>query len=139
MSSLNLVMLIGHLGKDPKILHESELGSFVKLSLATNKKFKTKEGELREETEWHTVYLNGNLGKIATASLKKGTKLFISGDLKTRDWQNKEGQAHRLTAVYAEKIKFLSPKLPEHNDVQEFPQEYSADEKAEQEVDEILY
>ncbi|MCE3238483.1 MAG: single-strand binding protein [Gammaproteobacteria bacterium] len=139
MSSLNQAMLIANLGQDPEVLKESELGSFVRLSVATNKKFKTKEGELREETEWHAVYLNGNLGKVAATSLKKGAKVFVSGELRTREWQDKEGQVHLLTAIYAKEIKFLSPKLPEYNDGQEFPHEHSTDKKAEQEIDEIVY
>jgi single-strand DNA-binding protein len=149
MSFFNQVILVGNLGKDPEVLQVSELGSFVRLSLATNKKFKTKEGEIREDTQWHTVYLNNSLGRVAAATLKKGAKLLVSGELRTRDWKDKEGQVHRLTAVYAKEMKFLSAKpqdethQDEAHDALDQPQEDNADEhqdykKAKQEIDHAL-
>ncbi len=138
MSSFNQVILIGNLGKDPEVLQVSELGSFVRLSLATHKKFKTKDGEVREDTQWHTVYLNNNLGRVAAASLKKGAKVLISGELRTRDWQDKEAQVHRLTAVYAKEMKFLSAKPRETTDEAEFLDEDNAYEKAKRDIDQIL-
>ncbi len=138
MSSFNQVILIGNLGKDPDVLQVSELGSFVKLSLATHKKFKTKDGEVREDIQWHTVYLNNNLGKVAALCLKKGAKILISGELRTRDWQDKEGQVHRLTAIHAREMKFLSAKPRETTDELELPQEDSAYEKAKRDIDQIL-
>jgi single-strand DNA-binding protein len=112
MSSVNLVMLIGNLGKDPEVLKSTESGSFVRLSLATSHKYKTKAGEVQEDIQWHTVYLNNNLGNLAATYLKKGAKIFVSGELRTRDWQDKQGQVHRVTAIYAREIKFLSTKSP---------------------------
>ncbi len=108
MSSLNQTMLIGNLGKNPEVLKSTEQGSFVRLSLATSKKFKTKTGEVQEDIQWHTVYLNNGLGKLAATYLKKGAKVFVSGELRTRDWQGKNGETHRITAVYAKELKFLS-------------------------------
>lgn len=105
MSSLNQVMLIGNLGKDPEILQMSEFGSFVRLTLATNRKFKTKMGEIKEDTQWHTVYLNNIIGKVSASILKKGAKIYVSGELRTRDWKSKSGQVHRLSAIYAREIK----------------------------------
>jgi single-strand DNA-binding protein len=110
MSSVNQVILIGNLGKDPEVLKSTEEGSFVRLSLATSKKMKIKTGEIQEDIQWHTVYLNGFIGSLAAAHLKKGAKIFISGELRTRDWQDKNGVNHRITAVYAKEIKFLSNK-----------------------------
>jgi len=137
MSSLNQVMLIGNLGKDPDVLQVSELGSFVRLSIATHKKFKTRNGEEREDTQWHTVYLNNRIGRIAATSLKKGAKIFISGELRAHDWQDKEGQVHRMSAIYAREMKFLSYKSLE-NEVLEFFEEDNAYEKAKQEIDQTL-
>jgi single-strand DNA-binding protein len=110
MSSLNQVMLLGNLGKDPEVLKSTDIGSFVRLSLATSKKFKSKTGEVQEDIQWHTVYLNNNLGKLAATHLKKGAKIFVSGELRTRNWQDKNDVMHRVTAVYAKEIKFLSNK-----------------------------
>jgi single-strand DNA-binding protein len=108
MSSLNQTMLIGNLGKNPEVLKTTESGCFVRLSLATSKRFKTKSGEVQEDIQWHTVYLNNGLGKLAATYLKKGAKVFVSGELRTRDWQSKSGVTHRITAVYAKELKFLS-------------------------------
>ena len=137
MSSLNQVMLIGNLGKDPEVLQVSELGSFVKLSLATHKKFKTRNGEEREDTQWHTVYLNNRIGRIAAVSLKKGAKIFISGELRTHDWQDKAGNVYRTSAIYAREMKFLSHKSHE-NEVLDFSDEDNVYEKAKQEIDKTL-
>ena len=115
MSSVNLVMLIGNLGKDPDVLKSTETGSFVKLSLATSRKFKTTAGTVQDDIQWHTVYLNNNLGKLAATYLKKGAKIFVSGELRTRDWQDKQGQVHRITAIYAREVKFLSTKSSNHS------------------------
>src|SRR5579864_2407266 len=101
MSSLNQVMLLGNLGKDPEVLKSSDNGSFVRLSLATSKKFKSKTGEVQEDIQWHTVYLSNGLGKLAAAHLKKGAKLFVLGELRTNDWKDKKEQIHRVTAIYA--------------------------------------
>jgi single-strand DNA-binding protein len=80
------------------------------LSLATSKKFKSKIGEVQEDIQWHTVYLNNSLGKLAATHLKKGAKIFVSGELRTRNWQDKNDVMQRVTAVYAKEIKFLSSK-----------------------------
>ncbi len=108
MSSVNQVILLGNLGKNPEVLKSTEQGDFVRLSLATSKKLKSKTGEVHEDVQWHTVYLNNGLGKLAATYLKKGAKVFVSGELRTRDWQDKKGQMRRVTAVYAREIKFLS-------------------------------
>src|SRR5579871_1341969 len=133
MSSLNQIMLIGNLGKDPEVLQATDTGSFVRILVATNRKFKTKQGEVREDTQWHTVYLNNKLGVTAASILKKGSKVFISGELRTRDWQAKSGQIHRLSAVYAREMKFLCIKPRQADDVME-PEE-SAYEQAKREID----
>lgn len=138
MSSLNQVNLIGNLGKDPEVLQTTELGSFVRLTLATNRKFKTKTGEVREDTQWHTVYLNNNLGRLAEMLLKKGAKVYVSGELRTRDWEAKSGQVHRLTAIYAREMKFLCIKPREAEAVLESMDEDSAYEKAKHDIDQAL-
>jgi single-strand DNA-binding protein len=108
MSSVNVIMLLGNLGKDPEVLKSTDRGAFVRLSLATSKKFKLKTGEVQEDIQWHTVYLSNGLGKSAATYLKKGAKIFITGELRTNEWQDKEGKSHRSTAIYAKELKFLS-------------------------------
>lgn len=110
MSNLNQVMLIGNLGKDPEVIKTTELGDFVRISLATTKRYKDKKGEQQIETQWHVVYLSNRLGKIGSSYLKKGDKIFISGELKNREWFDDEGQRHFHTSVYAKELKFLTVK-----------------------------
>ncbi len=131
-------MLIGNLGKDPEILQMSEFGSFVRLTLATNRKFKTKMGEVKEDTQWHTVYLNNIIGRVSASILKKGAKIYVSGELRTRDWTSKSGQVHRLSAIYAREIKFLCVKPRDVEAVLESVDENSAYEKAKREIDRVL-
>lgn len=115
MSHLNQVMLIGNLGKDPEILKTTEQGEFVRLSLATTKRFKDKNGEKQTDTQWHVVYLNNRLGKIGSCYLKKGDRVFISGELRTREWFDDQGERHFNTSIYAKELQFLSVKLPDEN------------------------
>ena len=117
MSSVNQVILIGNLGKDPEVLKSTDQGDFVRLSLATSKKIKSKSGEVQEDIQWHTVYLNNGLGRLAATHLKKGAKVFVSGELRTRDWQDKKNEMHRVTAIYAREIKFLSNKLQKNDEM----------------------
>jgi len=130
-------MLIGNLGKDPEVLLTSESGSFVRLALATNRKFKTKAGDVKEDTQWHTVYLNNTIGRVAASILKKGAKIYVSGELRTRDWQSTSGQVHRLTAVYGREVKFLCIKPRDAETVLESIDD-SAYEKAKHEIDQVL-
>jgi single-strand DNA-binding protein len=119
MSHLNTVMLIGNLGKNPEVLKTTVLGDFVRVSLATSKKFKDKNGDKQIDTQWHVVYLSNRLGKLASTYLKRGDKVFISGELRTREWFDDEGQRHFHTSVYAKELKFLSVKPQEERNAQD--------------------
>lgn len=110
MSSLNKVMLIGNLGKDPENLKK---GSFVRISLATTHKYRNENGDVSDSTQWHTVFFNGKLAKIALDYLKKGSKIYISGELRYSEWKDKEGQRRFSTAVHASELKFLDVKHAE--------------------------
>jgi len=115
MSYLNQVNLIGNLGKDPEVLISSEKGDFVKLSIAITKRYKNKLGEKVEDTQWHVVYLNNRLGSIGAMFLHKGDRIFISGELRTREWIDDEGIRHFSTSVYARDLRFLSTKSRDKN------------------------
>ena len=117
MSSLNQVNLIGKLGRDPEVLKQSEQGHFVKLSLATIKRYSVKNGYIEEDTQWHTVYVSNGLGRIASTHLKKGARIFISGELRTHQWQDKSGKLHISKAIFAKDLKFLSLKISEKKEV----------------------
>ena len=101
MSSLNKVMLIGNLGKDPEIKNMQNGGSVANLSIATSERWKDKNsGERKERTEWHRVVIfNERLGDVAEKYLKKGAKIYVEGALQTRKWTDQSGQERYTTEV----------------------------------------
>lgn len=121
MSHVNQVILIGNLGKDPDVLKSTEQGDFVRLSLATSKRYTDKNGEKHTDTQWHIVYLSNRLGKIGSCYLKKGDKVFVSGELRTRERFDDHGGRHFNTAIYARELKFLSVKSQDDSNVKTDP------------------
>jgi len=99
--SVNKVILVGNLGRDPEVRSTQDGARIVNLNLATSENWKDKSsGERREKTEWHRVVIfNEKLGEIAERYLKKGSKVFIEGSLQTRKWTDKEGQERYTTEV----------------------------------------
>lgn len=98
--SVNKVILIGNLGADPEVRNTQDGRSICNLRLATTDTWRDKQGEKREKTEWHTVVIfNEGLGKIAQQYLKKGSKVYIEGQLQTRKWQDKSGNDRYSTEV----------------------------------------
>lgn len=93
MSSVNKVILIGHLGKDPEARSFQNGGEIVNMSIATSERWKDRaSGEQKERTEWHNiVVMNDGLVKIAKQHLKKGAKVYVEGQLRTRKWQDNSG------------------------------------------------
>ncbi len=109
-SSLNLVQLIGHVSKEPETLKSGKNGSFVRVSLSTVKTYTSETGERKEVVDWHTVYFNNRLGNVVKEHLNKGSYIYVSGELRTTVWQDKENQKRYNTAVYASELKFLDKK-----------------------------
>jgi single-strand DNA-binding protein len=98
--SVNKVILIGNLGKDPEVRTMQNGNKVANLTLATSETWRDKaSGERKEKTEWHRVVIFGNLADIAEKYLKKGSKVYVSGSLQTRKWQNKDGQDQYTTEV----------------------------------------
>lgn len=98
--SLNQVQLIGNLGNDPEIRHMPSGGAVANLSIATTEKWKDKTtGETKEQTEWHRVVIFGKLAEIAGEYLRKGSKVFIEGGLRTRKWTDQQGVERYTTEV----------------------------------------
>ena len=98
--SVNKVILIGNLGRDPEVRTTQSGTKVANLSLATSDSWKDKNtGERKEKTEWHRVVIFGNLADIAERYLKKGSKVYISGQLQTRKWQDQSGQDKYTTEV----------------------------------------
>ena len=107
MASINKVMLIGNLGKDPEIRYMPSGDAIANLTLATTENWKDKAGEKQEKTEWHRVSMFGRLAEIAGEYLKKGSSIYIEGKLQTRKWQDKEGNDRYTTEIVANEMKML--------------------------------
>ncbi len=108
MASINKVILIGNLGKDPEIRYMPSGEAVANITLATTDSWKDKtSGEKKEATEWHRVVFFGRLAEIAGQYLKKGRQVYVEGALRTRKWQDKEGQERYTTEIVANEMKML--------------------------------
>lgn len=109
MASVNKVILVGNLGRDPEVRYTPDGAAVCNLSLATTSSWKDKaSGEKRDETEWHRVVMYSRLAEIAGEYLKKGRSVYIEGRLKTRKWQDKDTGADRFsTEVVADQMQML--------------------------------
>ena len=106
--SLNRVQLIGNLGKDPEVKYTPQGTPVAKLTIATNERYKDKEGQWQDRTEWHNVVLWQRLAEIAGEYLKKGGKVYIEGRLQTRSWDDKQtGQKKYMTEVVGSDLILL--------------------------------
>lgn len=108
MASVNRVILLGNLGRDPELRQTQSGESVCALSLATTRAWKDKSsGEKREETEWSRVVLYGRLAEVADKYLAKGKPVYVEGRLKTRKWTDKDGQDKYVTEIIAESLQLL--------------------------------
>jgi single-strand DNA-binding protein len=108
MSGINKVILIGNLGKDPETRYMPSGKAATNFSIATSERFKDKEtGEPQERTEWHRVATFDRLAEIAAEYLKKGSKVYVEGRLRTRKWQDKEGKDRYSTEIIADQMQML--------------------------------
>ncbi|MEW6704498.1 MAG: single-stranded DNA-binding protein [Pseudomonadota bacterium] len=108
MASVNKVILIGNLGRDPEVRYTPNGAAVCNVSVATTRNWKNKEsGERQEETEWHRVVFYDRLAEIAGEYLKKGRSIYVEGRLKTRKWQDKDGVEKYTTEIIAEEMKML--------------------------------
>ena len=108
MASVNKVILVGNLGKDPEVRYAPSGDAICNITLATSETWKDKQsGEKREATEWHRVVFFGKLAEIAGQYLKKGSSVYVEGSLKTRKWQDKDGSDRYTTEIKADEMKML--------------------------------
>ena len=106
--SVNKVILVGNLGKDPEVKYTPQGTPVAKITLATNERFRGKDGQWQDRTEWHNVVLWQRLAEIAGEYLKKGGKVYIEGRLQTRSWDDKtSGQKKYMTEVVANDLVLL--------------------------------
>jgi len=107
MASVNKVILIGNLGRDPETRYTTGGDAVTNLRIATTETWKDKSGEKQEKTEWHTVVLFGRQAEVAGEYLKKGRPVYIEGRLQTRKWTDKEGVEKYSTEVVGDRMQLL--------------------------------
>lgn len=132
MSTFNESILLGHLGNVPEVLKTSETGeaTFVRCSIATNDKYRDQNGELKENTDWNTVYFSHNQAKVAAAYLTKGDKILAVGKLRTVSKEDEHGVKRYYTGVYVRTLKILSYKQKENSkpdEVETLPEQAATD------------
>ena len=107
---INKVILVGNLGRDPETRYMPSGGAVTNVSLATSRSWKDRDsGEQKEKTEWHRIVFFNRLGEIAGEYLKRGSKVYVEGELRTREWE-KEGQKHFTTEIVANEMQMLDSK-----------------------------
>ena len=108
MASVNKVIIVGNLGRDPEVRYNPNGGAWCTVSVATSRSWKDKtSGEKVEETEWHRVVFNDKLAEIAGEYLKKGRSVYVEGRLKTRKWTDKDGAEKYSTEIIASDMQML--------------------------------
>ena len=107
MASINKVIIVGNLGRDPETRYMPDGGAITNISVATTDKWKDKNGEMQEKTEWHRVAFFGKLAEIAGEYLKKGSQVYVEGRLQTRKWQDKDGADKYTTEIVANAMQML--------------------------------
>lgn len=110
MSSLNKAMIIGRLGQDPDVRYTQSNTAVANMSIATSERYKDKQGEWKERTEWHRVVAWGRTAEICQEYLKKGSQVYIEGPIQTRKWEDKEGQTRYSTEIKALTMTMLDSK-----------------------------
>ena len=105
--SVNKVILIGRLGKDPETRYMPNGEAVTNATLATSENWKDKSGVKQEKTEWHNLTFYRKLAEIAGEYLKKGSSVYVEGRIQTRKWQNKEGQDQYTTEIVADRMQML--------------------------------
>ena len=107
MASINKVILIGNLGADPETRYLPSGDAVTNIRIATTDVWKDKSGEKQEHTEWHRIAFFGKLAEIAGEYLKKGSPVYVEGRIRTRKWQDKEGQDRYSTEIVADRMQLL--------------------------------
>lgn len=108
--SVNKVILVGRLGKDPEVRYMTNGEAVANATLATSENWKDKSGEKQERTEWHSLVFYRRLAEIAGEYLKKGSQIYVEGKIQTRKWQDKEGKDRYTTEIIVNEMQMLGGK-----------------------------
>ena len=107
---LNKAILIGNLGGDPEVRYTQSGTAVANFTMATSERWKDKEGQQQEQTEWHRIVAFARLGEICGEYLSKGSKVYIEGRIQTRSWDDKDGNKRYTTEIVAREMKMLDSK-----------------------------
>ena len=127
MAGVNKVILVGNLGQDPEARSLNSGGEVVNLNVATSENWKDKDGNRQERTEWHKVVIfNENLGRVAKQYLRKGSKVYLEGQIQTRKWQDNSGQDRYTTEIVLQRYRGELVLLDRREGGSSFSDEYEA-------------
>ena len=107
MASVNKAILVGNLGADPELRYTASGTAVAGFNMATTERYKDKNGELQERTEWHSIVCWGRMGELANEYLKKGRSVYIEGRIQTRNYEDKDGIKRYRTEIVAQQMQFL--------------------------------
>ncbi len=107
MASVNKVILIGNLGRDPELRYTKDGRGVANFTLATNERWRDKDGNNQERTEWHRVVVWGKDAENCAQYLQKGRSVYVEGRLQTREWEDRDGNKRQTTEVVAQAVRFL--------------------------------
>lgn len=110
MPGVNECILVGNLGADPELKSTNSGTSVCNFSIATSRQWTTKDGEKKEDTQWHKIVVWGRMGENCKEYLAKGRQVYIRGRIQTRDWEDKEGVKRYITEIHAIDVQFLGGK-----------------------------
>lgn len=110
MASVNKVILVGNLGKDPEVRYINENVPVATFSLATTERFKDKSGQMQEATEWHNIVAWRGLAEVAEKFLRKGKQIYVEGKIRSRSYDDKDGNKRYITEIVADVIQMLGRK-----------------------------
>ncbi len=126
MAGVNKVILVGNLGKDPELRRLENGTAVTKFSLATSDSYKDKDGNRVDQTEWHNIVLWRGLAEVAEKYLKKGSQIYIEGKIKSRSWEDKEGNKKYTTEIVGDNMKMLGKRREqEEGNVSEPEEDFS--------------
>ncbi|MFC1513885.1 single-stranded DNA-binding protein [candidate division KSB1 bacterium] len=122
MASINKVLLIGNLGRDPELKYMPSGDAVCNFTLATTETWKDRDGNQQDRTEWHNIVAFRRLAEICGEYLKKGKQVYIEGKIQTRSWEDKDGQKRYMTEIVADQMKMLGRRDDDAGDSYSPPQ-----------------
>jgi len=107
MASVNKVIIVGNVGRDPELRYTQSGQPVASFSIATNERFKDRDGNWKDRTEWHRIVAWARLAEICGEYLRKGSQVYVEGRIQTRDWEDKEGNKRQTTEIVALSMQML--------------------------------